>query len=127
MSDTTEKLSDFFRLGASLGTPHTSSNYTLSAGFGSTATVTLSNCTDNAGRVTVVCGGTGQAFGPTCTIAYDQAATRRAPHVLLTRGGGSQATIIMSVTTEQTTSCVVTFNGTAAGTEQYVFNYWAIG
>jgi hypothetical protein len=126
MAVTTEHLSDFFRIASSQGDAHSSSNYTLSAGFGSTASVTLSRANDQSGRVTIVCAGTGQGANPTCTIAYSQA-WDRAPHMMLTRGGGSQATIIMSTTTENTTSAVLTFNGTAAGTEQYVFNYWTIG
>jgi len=126
MSVTTDRLSDYFRLASTQGDGHASSNYTLSGGFGSTASVTLTNCNDQSGRVRITCAGTGQGANPTCTIAYSQA-WDRAPHMLVCRGGGSQATIIMSTTTEQTTSAVLTFNGTAAGTEQYVFNYWTIG
>jgi hypothetical protein len=127
MGKTSTKLENFARVAMDLGPAHASTNYTLSGGFGSTATVTLTDCTDACGRVRISCAGTGQGANPTCTIAYNDVAPDRPPHVVIARGGGSQATITMSVTSEFTTGCIFTFNGTAAGTEQYVFTYVAIG
>lgn len=124
MAKTTETLSDFVRLGCSLGSAPT---FTLSGGFGSTATATQTGCTDAAGRVLITCAGTGQGASPTATIAYSTPYSERAPHMLVSRAGGSQATITMSVTSEFTTAAIVTFNGTAAGTETYTFNYFVIG
>ncbi len=126
MSQNNEKLADFVRVGTSLGTAHASSNYTLSSGFGSTASVTLTNCTDAGGRVLVTVAGTGMGANPTCSITYTDVASGRAPHCYTTRGGGSQATIIMSVTSQTTTGCVLTFNGTATGAETYTFNWCSV-
>lgn len=126
MSQNNEKLQEFVRVGVGLGTAHSSSNYTLSSGFGSTASVTLTDCTDSGGRVRVTVAGTGMGANPTCSITYTDVASGRAPHVFSTRGGGSQATIIMSVTSETTTGCVLTFNGTATGAETYTFNWLAL-
>jgi hypothetical protein len=120
---TTERLSDFFRLGGGQGAPHASTDYTLSSGFGSTASVTLTRCNDMGGRVRIAATGTGFGANPTCTIAYKDGPWDNAPHVYTTRGGGSQATISMSVTSEWTTGCEITFNGTATGAETYTFNY----
>lgn len=124
MAKTSEKLTEFAKIGVTQGTPHSSANYTLSGGFGSVSTVTLTDCTDAAGRVRITSLGTGQGASPTVTIAYTDPLPDRAPHIYATRGGGSQATITMSATSEFTTGCVLTFNGTAAtGGETYTFNY----
>jgi len=124
MGRTTDKIAQFFRLACDQLTAHATTDYTLSAGFGSTASVALTNCNDHRGRVVVTSAGSGQAINPTCTIAYKDGAFDVAPHVMVCRGGGSQATIIMSVTAEFTTGCILTFNGTAAAAETYTFNYW---
>ena len=126
MSKTTEKNTEFYRITGQLGPAHATTQYTASSGFGSTASATLTSANDRAGRVTVTCAGTGQGASPTLAVVYSEP-YEVAPHVFCTRGGGAQATIQFSVTTEATTGFTATFNGTASGTEAYTFNYCVVG
>lgn len=101
--------------------------FVLSSGFGSTAAPTFTaGANDARGECTITCGGTGQGASPTCTITFLKPYTT-APQVFTTRSGGDQPTINFSVTSSSTTGCVLTFNGTASGTEAYKFRYLVIG
>jgi hypothetical protein len=117
---------DFTRIGASRADGHAASQYTPSAGFGSTAAVTLDDCNDTRGNVTVTCGGTGQGASPTLAVVYSRAYEAK-PRVVVCRAGGSQPTINFAVTSESATGFTVTFNGTASGSEAYKFNYVVMG
>jgi hypothetical protein len=126
MSQNTEKNAEFYRITQQISPAHATSQYTASSGFGSTASVSLTTANDRSGRVTVTCAGSGQGANPTLAVVYSEPYTV-APHVFCTRGGGAQATINFSVTTEATTGFTATFNGTASGTEAYTFNYCVVG
>lgn len=70
------------------GTAHAPGDYALSAGFGSTAAVTLGAGTnDMGGRVTITCGGTGQGASPTLP---------RTPTLVFTFNGTASGTEVYS-------------------------------
>lgn len=75
------------------GTALSSSNFTLSAGWGSTATVTSITGSDQALKFTVNSSGTGQAADPTITFAFADGTWTSPPIVLnVDRDAGSQPT-----------------------------------
>lgn len=110
-------------------------DFALSAGFGSTASIALASDrtnTDSSFQATITCGGTGQGANPTCTLTFADGAwttpqgASLAPVAITTRGGGSQPTIQFQADCT-TTTCVLTFMGTASGTETYTVNVVVLG
>lgn len=104
------------------GTAHTASAYAASAGFGSTAAVTVTaGTTDMGGEFTVTCGGTGQGASPTVTLTFVDGAfpTGATAKATCTRSNTTQPTVPFNITTANTTTLVFTFQGTASGTEVY--------
>lgn len=91
-----------------------SSNYVLSGGWGSTATVTLGN-NPRAGRAryTITASGTGQGASPTVTFTYPKAFVV-APQCSISQDGGTQSVVAgpWNVSTPTTTSVVFTYTGT---------------
>lgn len=106
------------------------SDFVLSAGFGTTAAVTLATgSTETCGTVTITCGGTGQGANPTCTLTFPGLSWRNddgstlVPVGFTTRAtSATQPTIPFQCGCTATTA-VFTFIGTASGSEVYVFNY----
>lgn len=103
---------------------HAATDWALSAGMGSTASIAITQATSNdqRGRVTITSAGTGQGANPTATLTFKRPFAN-APVIVSTRGGGSQPTIAMTPTTISTTSVVFTLNGTPVAAETYVFDY----
>lgn len=110
------------------------SDFSLSAGFGSTASVAVAAGGNDARfKITVTSAGTGQAVNPTCTLTFKDGAwmtpngtDTMAPVVVTTRAGGSQATVQFQATST-TTTAVLTFMGTAAAGETYSVMVQALG
>jgi len=106
-------------------------NVTASAGWGSTAAVTLqAGSNDCRGQIIVTVGGTGMAAGPTlaCTFNTPVVAYDVTPVVVAMRGDAiANAVGETHVTAQSTTGFTITFDGTPTGTEVYKFNYLVVG
>lgn len=115
------------RFGA-IGTTHVAGDYALSAGFGSTASVAVTEApNDQRGKIVITSAGTGQGASPTCTLTFKDGAWPIAPVVIAFMGAGSQPTIPITVTTT-TTAAVMTFQGmTPVAAETYTVNYIVMG
>jgi hypothetical protein len=101
--------------------------FVLSGGFGSTAAVTFeAGSNDHRGQATITCGGSGHGASPTCTITFLKA-FEVAPQMFVQRNGTDQGTVEITVTSTSTTGAVLTFAGTASGTEVYKFRYLVVG
>lgn len=100
---------------------------TLSAGWGTTATVTAISGNDNHVQFTVNSAGTGQAASPTINVHVDiDGVWPTAPHAIVARGLGNQMTVANAWTT--TTSTVdITFLGTPVAGETYRYNIMVLG
>lgn len=122
--------SDHRRLAASLGPTLVSGDFALSAGFGTTATVSgiggAGTATDARGRFTVNSAGTGQAANPTITITFKDLAWTSTPFAIVSRNGGNQATVLPTWSAS-TTTLTITFPGTPVAGESYTFEYILIG
>lgn len=129
MGKTNEAVEYHKRLSAAnMATQHVAGDWALSAGFGATATIaiTLADSNDRRGKVTITSAGAGQAANPTATLTFKDGAWEQAPVAIAVRGGGSQRTVPVDVTTT-TTTMVITFLGTPVAAETYVINYHLIG
>lgn len=128
MGKTNTTVEHFRRLSsAEMGTAHVAADWALSAGFGTTAAVTFTGSSnDSRGHVIVTCGGTGQGANPTLTLTFKDGAWDVAPVMVTSRVGATQPTIPMQAVCT-TSTAVVTFRGTAAGTEVYEFTYQVRG
>lgn len=82
----------------------------LSAGWGSTATVSAISGTDTAGELTVSCSGSGFASNPTATLTFKDGAWPAAPYAVVSRTGGNQLSVPVTASTT-TTTLVVKFVG----------------
>lgn len=105
-----------------ISTPHAAGDYVASAGFGTTAAVTVTaGSNDSGGEFTVTCGGTGHGASPTVTLTLKDGPYPTGANVRATcsRSGTDQPTVQFQVTTASTTTLVFTFMGTASGTEVY--------
>lgn len=96
-------------------------DFSLSAGWGTTATVSAVNGRDDGVSFTVTSAGTGQGANPTITLTLETSrATGGSMEVIVARRGGSQLTVPLTWTTSDTT-VVITFNGTPVASETYDF------
>lgn len=126
MAQHDDAVNSFKRISHRNATPLTASNFALSGGFGSTATVSsvLTGSTDSAWSIVVTSSGTGQGANPTITLTFTSAwfneATGAAisPIATITRNGGSQLTVQPTWTSTSTT-LVITFPGTPVAAETY--------
>jgi len=105
-------------------------DFVLSAGFGTTATVSnvVAGSTDMAGEITITSAGTGQALNPTCTLTFADGAFRNengapwTPLALLSRNGGAQLTVDFSYVATAT-GLVLTFPGTPVAAQTYTLGW----
>jgi hypothetical protein len=109
------------------GTALVIGDFVLSAGWGATATLVITNeSTDTAGMVTVTTGGAGQAANPTITFTYKDGAYSTIPMMVIQRVTNGaltdQLTVQFTVSTGLS-SATLTFRGTPAGTESYGFSW----
>ena len=117
------------RLSGRNGRALAASDVALSAGFGDTATVAVATGnSETAFQLTITCGGTGQGASPTATVTFPGGAWRDAsgativPIATTSRGTGTTQPTIQFQATCTATTCVLTFTGTASGSEVYVVN-----
>jgi hypothetical protein len=109
------------------GTSVAAGDFALSAGFGSTASVTVgTGSNDSRGTITIAAAGTGMLANPTCTLTFKDGTWTTAPFAVVSRGGGQQLTAPVISTTTATT-LVITFIGTPVAAESYVITYVVLG
>jgi len=106
------------RLRAAQGTALVAGDFALSAGFGTTATVTSVTGTDQRFGFTVNSSGTGQGADPTIILTFTDGAWTAAPFVVTGRTGGDQLAVALTVTTS-TTTATITFRGTPIAAQTY--------
>ena len=118
------------RIAARDATVVVTGDFSLSAGWGTTATVSsvVTRSRDQRGTLTVSSSGTGQAANPTIVFTFtDGAWTTAAPFATIMREGGDQVTVGVRVTAITTTSLTMTFDGTPVDTETYVITWMILG
>lgn len=102
-------------------------DFALSAGWGTTASLSSAIGHLMRGRFTVTSAGTGQGANPTITLTFRNSQLfLNAPFMQLVRNGGDQITIGHSWTTT-TTTVVITWIGTPVAAETYTFEYLLTG
>lgn len=124
-------LNTFARMAGSGGTAHATngSDWALSGGFGSTASVAVAaGSTDSRGKITITSAGTGQGANPTATLTFKDGTWGSAPlGAFVCRGGGSQLSIPVIVSSVSATQLVLQFIGTPVAAETYVIYYGVEG
>lgn len=121
------------RLEMNQGTMLAPGDFSLSAGWGTTASVSsvLGNPTDSGGTVRITSAGTGQGANPTVTFTYPDGARPAATNVVLvTRErtlSADQIGVAFHVSAQTATAVTFTFNGTPVDTEVYGFTFVAFG
>ncbi len=118
------------RLNANLGLNLVAGDFALSAGWGTTATISAiggaGTSTDARGKFTINSSGTGQAANPTVTITFKDLAWVTTPVAFVGRNGGNQPSVLPTWA-ESATTLVITFPGTPVAGESYTFQYIVIG
>lgn len=131
MADFNDPIVRVKRLGYRNGTALAAANFALSAGFGTTATVSAvaTGSTDMAGEITITSAGTGQGASPTCTLTFADGAFRDeasgaglAPLAFVQRNGGSQLTVDFTWATTSTT-LVLTLGGTPVAAQTFTLGW----
>lgn len=87
------------RLRADRGTALVAGDFTLSSGFGSTASIGTITGTDQRFRATITSAGTGQAANPTVILTFQDGTWSTAPFFVTSRAGGALTQSIFEVTT----------------------------
>ena len=113
---------DRFRLG-SRGIDLVAGDFVLSAGWGTTASVSVSpNSKEQNWRITITASGTGQGANPTVTLTFPGGAYPYAPRALMLRNGGNGATLNPSWSgSPSTTQLVITAAGTPGAGSTYAY------
>lgn len=113
---------------AGTGTAHVAGDYALSAGWGTTATVSAVSAKDTSGRVTVSSAGTGQTANPTVTLTFKDGTWTTIPNLVAARGElNSPAGSDWMITSVTATQVVFTFQGTPVAGTTYVLCFMAMG
>ncbi|NDQ56960.1 MAG: hypothetical protein GZ088_07795 [Acidipila sp.] len=120
------KLLQVQRLRASQGTALLAADFTLSAGWGTTSTVTSVTGTDQAWQITVNSSGTGQAANPTITLSFHDGTWTNAPITVSKMVGGSGIVTALTEAPTDTTN-EITFQGTPVAGKTYIISSIAMG
>ena len=108
------------------GTALVAGDISLSAGWGTTATVTAVSGNDQRCTFTVNSLGTGQGSNPSINLTYTDGAWSVAPFVIVQRTGGATTAAEINVSTT-TTVLTITWIGTPVASSSYTFTVIAIG
>ena len=114
------------RYSAHLGTPLTMSNFALSSGWGSSATLSGVSGTDQTFSVTVNANGT-TSSGPTVTLTFADGMWSTAPNYVCTLNYTTASTPGLPFVTPSTTNLVIQFNGTPTSAKAYTFSCIGMG
>ena len=123
---TLTKLLQVQRIRASQGMALAAGNFALSAGWGSTATVTSVIGTDQAWQITVTSSGTGQAANPTVTLTFKDGAWANAP-ITISKMTGGLGTVTALTEAPTSTTNLITFQGTPVSGKTYILSSIAMG
>lgn len=115
------------RLVPNTGTDLVAGDFTLSAGWGATRSISniLAGSKDVRGEFTVTSAGAGQAANPTIILTFKNGAFPSSPFAIVARNGGSQPTVINTWVCLATT-LTITFVGTPVAAQTYTFTYHVI-
>jgi fibronectin-binding autotransporter adhesin len=104
------------------GTALVSGDFSLSAGWGNTSSISGLSGTDSAFTLTITSGGTGQAANPTITLTFHDGTWTNTPIVCITRGDGSTPQTGFWITQAATsaTQAVLQFVGTPIAASGYI-------
>lgn len=105
----------------SSGTALVAGDIALSAGWGTTASVSAISGTDQRFEFTITSAGTGQGASPTFTPTFKDGTWGTAPYPTCVRTTGSQPTVGARVTNRTATTFTATWDGTPVATETYSF------
>lgn len=101
-------------------------DFALSAGWGTTASVSVSpNSKEQNWRITITASGTGQGANPTVTLTFPGGAYGYAPRALILRNGGSGGTLNPSWSGSPSTTALV-FTGAGTPGADLTFAYECI-
>jgi hypothetical protein len=117
---------DSYRYKATGGTPLVAGDIALSAGWGTTASVSAISGTDQRHRFTITSAGTGQGANPTATLTFKDGTWTAAPFAVCSRNGGDQASVLPTWTTTATT-LIITFPGTPTAAQTFSFECVVMG
>ena len=110
---------------ANRGTGLKAEDFVLSPGFGTTASVTVAKGTRDArGTITIRSAGKGQAANPTITLTFKSGAWADTPFAVVSRSGGAQLNVPVSVESISPTTLVIRFNGTPVAAETYTLTFF---
>lgn len=110
------------------GTAHVAGDYTASAGWGTTRSVSAVSAMDTGGRVTITCNGASIAANPTVTLTFKDGTWTTIPAIVITRGDGTAPTTgFWALTTASATAPVFTFFGTPVAGSTYTFDFEVMG
>lgn len=116
------------RLGSNEGTACVVGDFALSAGWGTTASLTVApGSNDSRGSITITSAGTGQGANPTVTLTFhDGAWPTNLPFGWACMAGGTGTQAVITVTST-TTTLVLTYVGTPVAASTYTITYGAEG
>jgi hypothetical protein len=120
---------DYFvnRLWANYGTPLTLGDFSLSSGWGSSATVSVySGSTDQRGQITVTANGSGMGANPTLTLTFHDGTWFAAPFAVVGRNDPNAPAGTPTWSTTPTT-LVITFPTTPIAGATYQFTWMIMG
>lgn len=105
------------------GTNLTAGDFALSAGWGTTASITGISGKDSRFRLTIASSGTGQGANPTAILTYKNGAYAAAPWSAYSRGDvAAPTTGFWAMTSRTTTAATYTFVGTPVAGNSYVLD-----
>lgn len=105
-----------------------SGDFALSAGWGSTASVSVvSSSSDTRGRITITANGTGLAANPTCTLTFTDGSFGAVAFAIVGWSGGTGTGITGFTWSAPTTTLVITAAGTPAAGETYILTWMVMG
>lgn len=115
------------RLASAQSTDLVAGDFSLSGGWGDSASVSSVDAKDNRGKFTVTSTGTGQSANPTIILTFtDGAFPSGKPFFSIVRNGGDQLGVDFDWT--QTSSALtITWRGTPVDTQTYTFEYVSLG
>lgn len=111
-----------------IGTVHVAGDYALSAGWGTSPSVSAIAARDTGGRVTITAGTGAPTANPTVTLTWKDGTWTTIPSVVVSRGDiVAPATATWAMTTASATAPVFTFLGTPVASSVYVLDFLAVG
>lgn len=117
---------NFNRLKATRGSALVAGDFSISAAWGSTASISSVSGTDAAGTITILTGGTGIAANPSFTLTFHDGTWTNPPTVVASRGDVQTAGHV-AVTSVTATQAVFIVNTTPNTGQNYPVSFICIG